>query len=302
MAWANVQAFKDTTAGGGAGSNSLAFTSNVTAGNQLFCIIYCASGTATVSAISDNPAGGSSNTWTSLKSEHGNGLDVFIYGVASCVRSGTDTVSVTTSSDGGFTALAIAEFSGGTLTVDGSSVSTSAATTSVTTGTWSTTNASDLLLGAVCEGAHITAGETGWTNDISGDFNAVEYKIVSTTQTNVAATWTSTSGVYAAAGLGLQAAGFTVSMQAKSTNTFQVVAAVTTTMQAKATNTLKVVAAVNTNMQAKATNTIQVVAAVTTGMTVHSSNTFTATGGGQPVTPPTFYFTDGSGLHRVAPD
>jgi hypothetical protein len=116
--------------------------------------------------------------------------------------------------------------------------------------------------------------------------------------------------------------GIRCSIQAASTNTFKVAAAVASTFQAKAGITLaSVVAAINTAMQAKAgltnvkvasvvsvsmqgksPNTFKVVAAITNGMTVHAHVTASPTGGNQPAAQPSFVFCDWLGVHRVSPD
>jgi predicted secreted protein len=161
---------------------SLAFGSNVTAGNLLIVGVGSTTGGASNSTISLSDTLG--NTYTSLgKVEEGvlSASGEIFYCIAN--SSGANTVTATYSSGSGI-ALHVAEFSG-VSAVDQNAVTNDQTGTAADSGPVTTAFADELLLGWLIASGAPTAG-TGWTLLSSQGAtlrSALEYQIVSSTGT-----------------------------------------------------------------------------------------------------------------------
>src|SRR5208282_2613581 len=135
---------------------------------------------------------------------------VEIWAASNITGGAADAITVTYSGAPGAGAEFVAyEFSGmaSSTTSDGTNAGTGSSTTP-TSGTIATTNANDLIIGAIGLGGTPQSGEAAWTVFQTGSGNYTEYIIESTTQASIAATATQTgSNGWSAVVAALEASG-----------------------------------------------------------------------------------------------
>lgn len=188
----------------------IAFGVNVLSGSTIVAIFKCSASGATLTMIRDNLDGAVNYTIGVSKTGVLPG-NIWITYFANCA-AGAMTVTATFVNSGGVGEIDIYEVTGlpTTAVTDGNNTAAGSSAT-ITSGTITTTNANDILFGGGMASGNIAAGggEAGWTfqqNSSTGDGS--EYIIVSSTQTNIAATFTqSPSGTYCGAILALEGGG-----------------------------------------------------------------------------------------------
>ena len=164
-------------------TQTVVFTSNVTAGDLLVLVIAAATAPMTVSSISDTRG----NTYTNRTLPTGNDGSTLSNAVYDCVSvgSGANTVSVTVSASGGFLELKVWQFhtTSGTWTYDTGNKSSSASANPAVSGNITTAQAVEALVGFA--GIFGTAGTygSGWTGTNTASGNTSAYQITSATGT-----------------------------------------------------------------------------------------------------------------------
>ena len=164
-------------------TQTVAFTSNVTAGDLLVLVIAAATAPMTVSSISDTRL----NTYTNRTLPTGNDGSTLSNAVYDCVcaSTGPNTVSVTVAASGGFIELKVWQFhtTTGTWTYDTGNKSSSASANPAVSGNITTAQAVEALVGFA--GIFGTAGAygSGWTGTNTGSGNTSAYQITSATGT-----------------------------------------------------------------------------------------------------------------------
>ena len=186
-----------------------AFGSNVLSGSTIVAIVKIANSGGTFTNVRDNLDGAVNYTVGVSITGTAPG-NIWITYFANCA-AGAMTVTLTFGS-GSETEMDIYEVTGmpTTAVTDGSNTA-SGSNVTITSGTITTTNAHDILFAGGMASGNISSsgGEAGWTfqtNATTGDGS--EYIIVSSTQTNIAGTFTqSPSGTFTGAILALQGGG-----------------------------------------------------------------------------------------------
>ena len=195
-----VQSWKDASQPTASGILSLgdAYTSNVASGNLLIVAVTWV-GTATISSVTDSLT----QTWTLgvYKTETVGNTSGAIYFFKS-TAAGADTVTVHWNTPGvGFPEMTIAEFAPGTFSwgsTDGST-SASGSSTAPASGSITTTNAVDVVIGMASGANAITAGTGGYTfHQTTQDQFGVEYMIQTTAGSQNATFTESPTGVWIA--------------------------------------------------------------------------------------------------------
>jgi hypothetical protein len=315
---------KDFNGSTGASSYTPAYNSNVTAGNLLVALIY-PSGTNSVTSVTDSL----SQTWTQISGASGTTTDAAYIYYQKNTAGGACTLTITLGAASNCNPI-IYEFSGldTSAPLDQSNTATGTST-STTSGTVTTTVANELLIGGAHVGGTINAGESGWTAIApTTRGNLAEYIIVSSIQTNVAATGTQGSATYRGNIATFKAAsGGTVTLPSVTMQfllgitPLKIVAQLGVNMQFLLGLTpVKLLAALTTAMQFKLgiTNisireligpvtmqfklgitTAQLQARLSTGMQVRIGISPVSVTGGGAQTLVTFYFGDGTGIHRI---
>ena len=182
--WVHKQ---DCTISQGATPQTCVFGSANTSGSVIVASIFSSPTGTFTPAVSD----GTNGSYTALAPADSNaGHNVKLFYVANTANT---ALTITCADNGGSNHLicAGAEFTGGTTTVDKSAgTTTHTAGTAISSDSITTTNANDLLIGALadCSAGTITQG-AGWTSDgiSTTSCNMVmEYQIVSATSTYAA--------------------------------------------------------------------------------------------------------------------
>jgi hypothetical protein len=153
MGWSLIQSPAGQGSGNSAGQRSLAFGSNVAAGNLLVAAIATFNNGAATVSLSDTQG----STWSQLGSYSANGMNVVSLWatLAGALSSAADTVKFTpnVSVYGGF---CIAEFNysaAATLSADGSATNSGSSATP-SSGNFTVAASNELALTAFCQGLH----------------------------------------------------------------------------------------------------------------------------------------------------
>ncbi len=213
MAIAHVQDLAVSKNTGGASSlQSGAFGSSPITGNTILVFLWTFNNTTVTSVVDTTGV----NTYVADKTSTSSGVNCFVYRCSNITGGSTFKITVNMSGNT-FITFCAAEFSGLTNSspADGSgSTNNSAASVPPSTGTFSTTNANDLLIATFSGGnpASTVTGPSGFnrigeshTAGVSEDGDA-QYQIVSSTQTNVNPTWGTSLGGWRAIGFAYKAA------------------------------------------------------------------------------------------------
>src|SRR5258706_1829582 len=161
---------------------SAAYGTNITSGNVLIVFVTWGASSGSVISIADS-LGTVYTAAGSAAQSTGNGIQGWI---GTAPASGANTVTATLNASLAGSGVRIFEFSGVTLTVDGSSAN-SGTSTSPSSGNFTTTNPGDLLIGST-RGGTISSIESGWT--AATGFNGSQYRINPGSVGAFAATWT----------------------------------------------------------------------------------------------------------------
>jgi hypothetical protein len=174
-----------------------AFTSNTTTGNTIIVVSFNPAGTITVSSIALSTGSGSFSKVVSVANNSAPVAGTEIWAAANITGGTTPTVTITYSGTATSAEFEAYEVSGlaSSVTTDGTATAsvTSFASSALSCGPISTTNANDLLVAGFSCGGSASSGEAGWTATVTAGTNLAEY-IIETSTGSYTATGAQTAG------------------------------------------------------------------------------------------------------------